>query len=75
MEANLVVNISPGGAVSGSKQVNRAINTVRKNARGMTREVDGSFNSLRSNLFSIRNVIATLGLVDWFNRYRKNYRN
>ena len=65
METRLVVTIDGRLALSGSRQINSAINTVRSNSRGMVQEIDGSFKRLQQSLFSVRNAIAAVGITQF----------
>lgn len=73
METRLVVTVDGRLAVTGSRQVNRAIDTVRRNARDMTVQVDGSFKRLQNSLFSVRNAIAALGIGEFVRRSLRSF--
>lgn len=73
METKLIVTVDSRGAVSGSNNINTALDGVRRAARGMVGEVDGSFNKLRDSLFSLRGAIVSLGIGEFLRRSIKDF--
>ncbi len=54
MESRLVVTIDGRGAQTGARDVNTAVDSVRRNARDMTQQLDSSFGRLKQSLFSVQ---------------------
>lgn len=68
MESRLVVTIDPRGAQTGARVVNTELEGVRRRAREMTEQLDGSFNRLKQSLFSVGGAIAGIGIGDFVRR-------
>lgn len=68
MESRLVVTIDPRGAQTGARVVNSELEGVRRRAREMTEQLDGSFNRLKQSLFSVGGAIAGIGIGDFVRR-------
>lgn len=65
---SLVVSIDGRPAQAGARDVNNAIDGIRKNARDMTQQLEGSFNKLKNQLFSVGGAIAGIGIGDFVRR-------
>jgi TP901 family phage tail tape measure protein len=68
VESRLVVTIDPRGAQAGARVVNTELEGVRRRAREMTDQLDGSFNRLKQSLFSVQGAIAGIGIGDFVRR-------
>jgi len=68
VESRLVVTISGRGAQTGARDVNTAIDSVRRNARDLTQQLDSSFGRLKQSLFSVQGAIAGIGIGDFVRR-------
>jgi hypothetical protein len=68
VESRLVVTIDGRGAQAGARDTNNAIDSVRKNARDMTQQLENSFNNLKQSLFSVGGAIAGIGIGDFVRR-------
>ena len=52
----------------GARDTNTAIDSIRKNARDMTQQLESSFNNLKNQLFSVGGAIASIGIGDFVRR-------
>jgi len=68
VESRLVVTIDGRGAQTGARDVNTAIDSVRRNARDLTQQLDSSFGRLKQSLFSVQGAIAGIGIGDFVRR-------
>jgi len=68
VESRLVVTIDGRGAQTGARDVNTAVDSVRRNARDMTQQLESSFGRLKQSLFSVQGAIAGIGIGDFVRR-------
>lgn len=65
---SLVVSIDGRPAQAGARDVNNSIDSIRKNARDMTQQLESSFSKLKNQLFSVGGAIAGIGIGDFVRR-------